>query len=346
MATIEEVDPVDGTISLGAGCVLQVAQEAAKDAGFSLPLDLGGRGSCTIGGVIATNAGGNRVLRYGMARDMVLGLEAVLGDGTLLSSMNRMIKNTAGYDLKHLLIGSEGTLGIVTKAVLRLRPAPLSESVALCALPSFAMAPRLLTFLNRRLGGQISAFEAMWKDYYNYVTGMPGGPIPPLDAASPFFALMEMQGGDAEQDPERFAVALGEALAESLILDAVMARSDRECRQLWSLRDAIGQALSSTTSFAPFDISIPLSRMEQLVDRMRALFASRWPGRQTLFFGHVGDMNLHTTLLLDPGDNILEVERAVYDLLDGETASISGEHGVGTLKKSSSACRERSKRSN
>jgi FAD/FMN-containing dehydrogenase len=333
MASIEDIDAIDGTMTVGAGAILETVQDAAREAGYSLPLDLGGRGSCTIGGVIATNAGGNRVLRYGPARDMILGLEAVLGDGSVLSSMNRMVKNTAGYDLKHLLIGSEGTIGIVTKAVLRLRPAVRSESVALCAVPSFVAATQLLKFLNSRLGGQVSAFEAMWQDFYTYITTMPGGPPPPVATVAPFYALIEMHGGDADKDPERFEASLAEALELGLITDAVIASSARERMQLWAVRDAIGPALSAMPAFAPFDISIPSSRMEQLVDRMRALFAAQWPGRATLFFGHIGDMNLHALLRLEHHDDVFAVERAVYALLEGEMASVSGEHGIGTLKK-------------
>jgi FAD/FMN-containing dehydrogenase len=333
MAAIEDIDAIDGTVTVGAGAVLEAVQNAAQSAGFSLPLDLGGRGSCTIGGVLATNAGGNRVMRYGTARDMALGLEAVLGDGTVISSMNRMLKNTAGYDLKHLFIGSEGTVGVITKAVLRLRPAVRSESVAFCALPSFAAAPRVLGYLNSRLGGQISAFEAMWRDYYLYTTNMPGGPTAPLQTEAPIYALVEMQGGDAEDDPVRFEDALAGALQQGLVLDAVIARSDRERSQLWSVRDAIGSALSAMPAFMPFDISIPLSRMEDLVDRMRALFAQQWPGRQALFFGHIGDMNLHVLLELFASDDVLAAERAVYALIAGQMSSISGEHGIGMLKK-------------
>ena len=166
MNRIEAIDRLGATMTVEAGCVLQTACEAAEAEGLLFPLDLGARGSATIGGNIATNAGGNRVIRYGMMRDLVLGLEAVLADGTVVSSLNRLIKNNAGYDLKQLFIGSEGTLGIVTRAVLRLRPRPVSQNTAFAAVDRFEQLPRLLRHMERALGGALSAFEVMWADFY------------------------------------------------------------------------------------------------------------------------------------------------------------------------------------
>src|SRR5262249_43851995 len=173
MNRVEAIDPVAGSMTVQAGCVLQVACEAAEAEGLMLPLDLGARGSATIGGNISTNAGGNRVIRYGMMRELVLGLEAVLADGTVVSSMSHLIKNNTGYDLKQLFIGSEGTLGVVTRAVLRLQPLPVSQNVAFLGVRSFDQLPRLLRRLESGLGGALSAFEVMWDDYYKLVTTEP-----------------------------------------------------------------------------------------------------------------------------------------------------------------------------
>jgi len=173
MNAIEEIDPLQGTMTVQTGCVLARACEAAEAKGLFLPLDLGARGSATIGGVISTNAGGNRVLRYGMMRDMVLGLEVVLADGTVVGALNHLIKNNTGFDLKQLFIGTEGTLGVCTRAVLRLRPEPASRETALLAVPAFAALPQLLRALEADLGGGLSAFEVMWPEFYDLVTTAP-----------------------------------------------------------------------------------------------------------------------------------------------------------------------------
>src|SRR6185295_9485329 len=204
MNAIEEIDAAGSIMVVQAGCVLQTACEAADAAGLFLPLDLGARGSATIGGNISTNAGGNRVLRYGMMREMVLGLEAVLADGTVVTSMNRLIKNNTGYDLKQLFIGSEGTLGVVTRAVLRLRPRPSSQNTAFVAVESFEALPKLLRFLEAELAGTLSAFEVMWPEFYDFVTTEPAKGRKPLPAGSAYYALVEMLGAHPESDAERF----------------------------------------------------------------------------------------------------------------------------------------------
>ena len=208
---IEEVDRSSSTLTALAGTPLQLVQQAADDAGLMCGVDLGARGSCTIGGNVATNAGGNQVLRYGMTRKNVLGLEAVLADGTVVRSLNRMMKNNAGYDLNQLFIGSEGTLGIVTRVVLRLHAQPQSKVTALIATPDYAATVKLLRRLQGSLG-EISGFEAMWPDFYRYVVGHPTTGVKPLATDYPFYALIEYQGSEAERDRERFEVCLGAAI--------------------------------------------------------------------------------------------------------------------------------------
>lgn len=192
MNAIEEIDPLQGTMTVQTGCVLARACEAAEAKGLFLPLDLGARGSATIGGVISTNAGGNRVLRYGMMRDMVLGLEVVLADGMVVGALNHLIKNNTGFDLKQLFIGTEGTLGVCTRAVLRLRPEPASRETAFLAVPEFDALPRLLRSLEADLGGALAAFEVMWPEFYELVTTEPAKGRPILPAGSPFYVLTEM----------------------------------------------------------------------------------------------------------------------------------------------------------
>src|SRR3954453_19475913 len=199
MNAIEEVDTATGVAIAQAGAPLQKIQERVEQDGFMCPLDLGSRGSCTIGGNISTNARGNRVIRYGMTRDLVLGLEAVLADGTVLKGVRKYIKNNTGIDLKQLFVGTEGTLGVVTRAALRIFPAPAEQQVALCALPSFDMVRALLGLARKRLGGELTAFEVMCKFYYGYATELVQGVVAPLPGGSPFYILMESSGSDGER---------------------------------------------------------------------------------------------------------------------------------------------------
>src|SRR5438067_9301175 len=199
MNRIENIDPAGGTMTVEAGCILQNVAEAADTHGLFFPLDLGARGSATIGGNISTNAGGNRVIRYGMTREMVLGLEAVLADGTILKGVRKYIKNNTGIDLKQLFVGTEGTLGVVTRAALRIFPAPAEQQVALCALSSFDKVRALLARSRERLGGDLTAFEVMWNEYYRLTTELVKGVAAPLPANHPFYVLLESSGSDAER---------------------------------------------------------------------------------------------------------------------------------------------------
>lgn len=255
MNRIEEIDPASATMTVQAGCVLQTACEAAEAQGLFLPLDLGARGSATIGGNISTNAGGNRVLRYGMMRDMVLGLEAVLADGGVVSSLNHLMKNNTGYDLKQLFIGSEGTLGVVTRAVIRLRARPKSQDAAFVAVDAFDKLPALLRRLEAGLGGGLSAFEVMWPEFYELVTTPPAKGQPPLPPGSPFYVLIEAMGGDQQADSERFEAALAAALDDGLVTDAVIAKSAAERDRLWALRDDVGQT-GRNAPIQVFDVSL------------------------------------------------------------------------------------------
>ncbi len=334
MNRIEEIDADGATMTVEAGCVLQTVCEAADDRGLFFPLDLGARGSATIGGNIATNAGGNRVIRYGMMRELVLGLEAVLADGTIVSSLNHLIKNNAGYDLKHMFIGSEGTLGVVTRAVLRLRPKPASQNMAFLAVDDFASLPRILRNVERGLGGTLSAFEVLWKDFYTLVTTPPAQGRPPLPRGHAYYVLIEALGGDPAEDANRFEHVLAAELANGDIADATIAQSKGECDRLWALRDDVLQVARNYPVFT-FDVSLRIGEMEGFVGKVRERLLARWPAATLTVFGHLGDGNLH--LVPGVGDGSAAARLAVEDIIYGSLrrrgGSVSAEHGIGLEKR-------------
>ncbi len=324
---IEEINAVDRTMVVQSGVVLQTLQETAEEHGLMFPLDLGGRGSCTIGGNISTNAGGNRVIRYGMTRDMVLGLEAVLADGTVVTSMNQMIKNNAGYDLKQLFIGTEGSLGVVTRAVLRLREKPSELSTLFVAVDEFARLPEFLKHMDSSLGGCLSAFEVMWNNFYTLVTTEPATNQPPISQEYPYYVLVEAMGADNE----RTEAALAEAYEQGMIVDAVVAQSEGQRQQLWAMRDDVVQTFRYAPNYA-FDVSMRISRMEDYVDEVNKRLNAKYDEVHNFTFGHMGDGNLHLVVSVGESDR-KGVEACVYEPLADISGSVSAEHGVGLEKK-------------
>ena len=336
MSAIEAIDETNRVMRVEAGCILHSACAAAESRGLLLPLDLGARGSATIGGVIATNAGGNRVLRWGMTRDLVLGLEVVLADGTVINTLNTLIKNNAGYDLKQLFIGSEGTLGVVTRAVLRLRPKPVSENVALLAVAAFEHLPRILRRLERELGGTLSSFEVMWAEFYRLVSTAPALGRPVLPHGHPFYVLVESRGANARTDAEQFESALAAALEAGELADAVIAKSQGERNAMWSLRDDVAQVTRDGPVCA-FDVSLKIEDMPGYLDEVRQAILARW-GNDCRFvvWGHLGDGNLHVMVGCSDGtpETHCEIEQQVYGPLARRAgSSISGEHGIGLQKR-------------
>ena len=332
MNQIEELDETGLTLTAQAGVVLQRVQERAEAAGLMFPLDLGARGSAMIGGLISTNAGGNRVIRYGMARNLILGLEAVLADGTVISSLNRVIKNNAGYDIKHLFIGSEGTLGIITRAVLRLFPQTTSLHTALLGVDSFDSLPVLLKELDRGFGGSLAAFEMMEEDFFRQVTTPPAKGMSPFSRAFPYYVLVEMLGGNHESEEARFEATLESVVEHGLASDCVISKSRKEREALWALRDDVEQIFAFRPVFS-FDVSLPIRDMESYIAEVKKGLSVQWPDHKCFVFGHLGDGNLHLVISTGARQSRKAVEEIVYGGLRGRDGSVAAEHGIGLEKR-------------
>lgn len=332
MNAVEHIDAEGSVMRVQAGCPVQAAAEAAEADGLFLPLDLGSRGSATIGGAVSTNAGGNRVLRFGMMRDMVLGVEAVLADGTVVSALNPLIKNNAGYDIKQLFIGSEGTLGVVTRAILRLRPRPASQNTAFLAVDTFEKLSRLLRWLERDFAGALSAFEVMWPEFYELVTTPPAKGRPLLPPGARYYVLIETLGGDQTADAARMEEVLGQTMEAGLIADAVIAKSEAERMQMWALRDDVAQ-VARNGPVVTFDVSLSLPNMESYLDAVRDDLKRRWPAATLVVFGHLGDGNLHLIAGVGDREARKDVEDIVYGRLREVRGSVSAEHGIGLQKR-------------
>jgi FAD/FMN-containing dehydrogenase len=332
MNAIESVDMANRTATVQAGVILQTFQEHVEQFGLSFPLDLGGRGSCQLGGNASTNAGGMRVIRYGMMREQILGIEAVLADGSVVSSMNGMIKNNTGYDLKQLFIGSEGTLGVITRLVLRLRELPTSNNTALVCADTFDQIAQLLRHMDGALGGSLSAFELIDNSFYRVNTA-DGRHAPPLPSDRPFYAIIEALGSDQERDSETFERALTQAVEKKLVTDAVLARSERERLAIWEIREDLEHIVHDFQPFYAFDVSLPVGDMEVYMRQVAARVQSVWPEGLIAFLGHIGDGNLHIAIGAGGSKDRETVERCVYEPLGQFRGSVSAEHGIGLEKK-------------
>ncbi len=333
LAGVEEVDAAAAVMRVRAGTVLAHAQQAALEAGLLLPLDLGARGSCQIGGNLATNAGGNKVIRFGMAREMVLGLEVALADGTLLSNLTTFLKNNAGFDLKQLFIGSEGTLGIITRASLRLQPAPSTRSAAFLAVSGFDAVLEVLRRARRHLAGLLSAFEVMWPEFYELFTGELPHLRRPLRPGLGLYLLVEAQGFEAEADEARLLDLLERLHREGLVVDGAVATSEREVEEFWAVRDAVAEIPRLFGRHLNFDLGLDLRRMHTFAADCRRELGARFPSLRAIVFGHIGDGNLHLVTDLPGGIEPQAVEEIVYATVRAHGGSISAEHGIGTIKK-------------
>ncbi|WP_118182506.1 FAD-binding oxidoreductase [Paraburkholderia phosphatilytica] len=334
MNRIESIDPVGATMTVLAGTPLQTVQEAADEAGFMFPLDLGARGSCTIGGNLATNAGGNRVIRYGMMREQVLDLEAVMADGSVVGGLRRMIKNNTGYDLRNLLIGSEGTLAIITRAVLRLRAKPRAVSTAWCGVPSYDAVTTLLRQSQERLPAGVSAFEVMWPGYYDFVLQRLPELRAPLEGRHAYYVLLESSGADPERQSAAFEEFLSDMLEQGVIADAALASSEADAAAFWAIRDAPGEYPRLIPGRVSFDVSFAISDVGDAAHRCGAKLRERWPNATILIYGHLGDGNLHIVVQEPdwPPTVAPDVQQVVYGVTGEMGGSVSAEHGIG-LKK-------------
>ncbi|AXV18478.1 FAD-binding oxidoreductase (plasmid) [Neorhizobium sp. SOG26] len=336
MNEIEEIDTVMATMTLQAGVVLGVAQRAAEDAGLFLGLDLGARDSCMIGGNLSTNAGGNRVIRFGMAREHVLGIEVVLPNGTIVTSLNKMLKNNAGYDLKQLFIGSEGTLGIITRAVLRLQAKPAELASAFCGCPDFASLLSLLKSARQRMGSALTSFEVMWPSFYDFMTSGLPHLRRALNDRHGIYVLIETAGRDAAENRLLLEQVLSEALESGAVTDAVLPSSERETRDLWAVRDSVSEYGKLMGPLTAFDVGLPTSKAGKAVEQIEAAIRARWPDGIALCYGHIGDSNLHIVCNI-PSAGDEQPHEAITKLVFGFVAehggTISAEHGIGLLKK-------------
>ncbi|OZI62380.1 FAD-binding oxidoreductase [Bordetella genomosp. 11] len=340
MTRIREVDPVNNTMTVDAGVLLADVQRAARDAGRYFPLSLGAEGSCTIGGNLATNAGGTAVLRYGNTRDLALGLEVVLPDGRVWSGLRGLRKDNTGYDLRGLFIGSEGTLGIITGAVLKLYPAPLGHATAWVGAASPACIVSLLSRLQAQCGERLTAFEMMSARCVDLVRAHVSGAVCPLEGDHPYHALVQLSDVAPEGLPELLERSLAHVLEDGLIADAAIAASETQARSMWRLREGISQAQVRAGKAVKHDIALPISRLAAFIDEADAALAAEFEGLPIVNFGHVGDGNLHYNVLLPPDVSqddyarlTAALNRRVHDLVAQRGGSISAEHGVGRLRR-------------
>jgi len=333
MPAIEAIDARSATMTVQAGATLQAVQEAAVDAGLAFGVDLGARGSCQIGGNVATNAGGNGVLQHGMMREQVLGLEVVLADGTVLPMLRPMLKNNTGYDLKQFFIGAEGTLGVITRVLLRLRPLPQAKATALVALPGFDQALAVLQRMQARFGNSVAAFELMWDNFVQASVQWQQLQAP-LAERHPLLALIDVDGKDEASLREAVEAALGDAMEAGEVVDAVIAQSQTQAKTLWKLREAPAELNTQMHPPVNFDVSLPQAEIGRFAAAIQAAFDARWPGHHTLFFGHVGDGNLHvSTDGATVGGACEAVEAELYRVVGAFHGSVSAEHGIGLHKK-------------
>ena len=344
---VRAIDAGSQTLTVDAGVTLQRAQEVAGEAGLLLPLSLAAEGSCTIGGNLATNAGGTQVLRFGNARDLCLGLEVVTPAGELWDGLRSLRKDNTGYDLRDLYIGSEGTLGIITGAVLKLSPQPRAKLAALVAVPDPAAALALLGLAQSQLGSMLTAFELISDTCLSLVLRHVPGTRAPLEPRPPWMLLLELSSSTDEAAVQTaLEELLGEALEREYCSDAVVSGSGAQFEAFWSLREHISDAQASEGATIKHDISMPVSAVPEFIESVGAELAREYPTLQQVVFGHLGDGNLHYNLS-PPADGSLDkaaflalepaLNRRVHDAVAARRGSISAEHGLGVLRAAEAA---------
>lgn len=332
---IEEVDASSRTMTVQAGVILETIQQTAKEQELLFPLNFGAKGSAQIGGIISTNAGGLRVFRYGMTRNLILGLEVVLADGTIISALKKIIKDNSAYDLKQLFIGSEGTLGVVTKAVLKLVEAPKSRNSAWLGVKSYEKVIQLLKFLDAGLAGTLSGFELVWNNAFQTLTRPPSTAKAPLSYDYPFYVLIETLGSNQHKDMEALQSLLATALEDDLIVDAAVAFTEADLQWFWQIREDVHLLFGACQYDQQFDISLPIPTIGNYVDTtIEQLMAI--PEVHVVFtLGHVADGNIHFAVGKTTQDARVKelINEVVYQPLQALGGSVSAEHGIGIDKK-------------
>lgn len=337
MNRIEEVDTMSRTMTVQSGVILEEVQRAAEEEGLLFPLNFGAKGSAQMGGVISTNAGGLRVFRYGMTRALVLGVEAVLADGTIINSLKKIIKDNSAYDLKQIFIGSEGTLGIITRAVLKLVEAPKSRNSAFVAFNEYEKVVDFLKYMDGGLAGTMSGFELIWEDCYHGMTTPPATMKPPLPHGYKYYVLVESLGGDMESDREKMQELLENAMEQDMILDAAMAMTESDLNWFWTIREDAHAIVSRCKVDQHFDISLPIPHigpvLDEILEKLKKI--PKVEQNHRFAFGHVADGNIHVVVGKETDDPevTLSVNDVVYSPLKALGGSVSAEHGIGTHKK-------------
>ncbi|MEN9705048.1 MAG: hypothetical protein RLZZ393_927 [Pseudomonadota bacterium] len=336
---IRRIDADNFSLVAEAGCTLATVQAAAESAGRLFPLSLGSEGSCQIGGNLGTNAGGTAVLRYGMTRDLVFGLEVVLADGSVLSSLSSLRKDNTGYDLKGLFVGSEGTLGVITAACLKLFPAPRGVATAWVSIPDPSAAITLLSCLREASGDRVSTFELVPQVALDLVLRLVPGARDPCTSRAPWYLLVEVTSSADEDLATLVEGALADAIEQGLATDAALAQSGAQREDFWRLREAVPEAQRRAGGSLKHDISVPVSSLPDFIERGSALVRELAPEGYLVAYGHVGDGNLHFNLNQHAGAETgaflsreLPLKRAVHDLVAEFGGSFSAEHGIGRLK--------------
>jgi FAD/FMN-containing dehydrogenase len=339
MNRIRAISPLANSITVEAGCILQTIQEAAEGVDRLFPLSLGAEGSCQIGGNIATNAGGTAVLRYGNTRDLVLGLEVVLPDGTVLDRLHRLRKNASGYDLKQLFIGAEGTLGIVTAAALKLFPRPRVSALAMVALPEIEAALTLLGRLRDAVGDRLASLEAMSRGQIEVIAAHVPDVAIPFHLEAPWYLLIELTDTLAGTDLRRpLEDVLGAAFEEGLVVDAVVAESEAQAHALWKIRHSVSEGSKRAGYVVSHDSAVPLENQALFARNTERRILEEVPDARVVMHGHIGDGNIHVLAILDPArfpDAVAAapVAARINAVVDDETAALGGvisaEHGIG-----------------
>lgn len=347
MRAVRDIAPLNNTMTVDAGLTLAEAQEAAHEAGRLFPLSIGSEGSCQIGGVISTNAGGVNVLRYGNMRDLVLGLEAVLPNGEIWHGLKRLRKDNTGYDLKQLFIGGEGTLGIVTGAVLKLFPQPAQQVTAIAGVESAEAAVKLLSHVQGATGGGASSFELMSRRCIDFVLKHIPDTRDPLETKSPWYVLMEISSGQKTGLRDTVEALLANALEQGGLSDAMIAENQAQTKMLWRIRHSISEAINGEGLGARHDVSVATSDIPAFLDQAGETVERLAPGARVVAFGHIGDGNVHYDVAPPEGadkhaldEKRSDIEAAVYDVIGRFDGSISAEHGIGRHRRDTLAKRK------